>query len=207
MVEEILAMASPILATFSVEEAIAVLLPLVLFVAGTVIYAVFIFTFYRFIAKRDIIKLDISGSSFGKFIKRVFYLFEYVLLFPLISFASFMVLSVLLAFLAKGQTVDSIILASVALVSAVRVTAYYSEDLSKDLAKMLPFALLGIFLVDVSYFSLDTSISLLTKIPAAWHTLVYYLGFAIVLEFVLRIGHGIARWAGVGEAAVDAEEE
>jgi hypothetical protein len=82
-------------------------------------------------------------------------------------------------------------LVSIALVSAIRVAAYYSEDLSRDLAKMLPFALLGIYLVDQSYFEFEVSLELLKSVPEYWRLLVYYFAFIIALEFVLRILHNI----------------
>ena len=34
------------------------------------------------------------------------------------------------------------------LVAATRITAYYNEDLSRDMAKTIPFALLGIMIID-----------------------------------------------------------
>jgi len=83
------------------------------------------------------------------------------------------------------------LLVSVAVVAVVRATAYYKEDLSKDLAKMLPFALLGIFLVDVSFFTITSSLDVLKQLPANINLLVYYLAFIIALEFVLRIAYGI----------------
>jgi len=92
-----------------------------------------------------------------------------------------------LGFLGKNQTTESILLVSIALVSAVRVAAYYNELLSRDLAKMLPFALLGIYLVDQSYFEFEVSLELMKSIPEYWILLVYYFAFIIVLEFVLRI--------------------
>jgi len=74
-----------------------------------------------------------------------------------------------------------------ALVASVRVAAYYKEELSVDLAKMLPFALLGVFLVDISFFSVEHSKSILFSIPQYSETILYYLIFTIVLEFLLRI--------------------
>ena len=61
------------------------------------------------------------------------------------------------------------------------------EDLSKDLAKMLPFALLGIFLIDIGFFSWSASWELIREIPGLWKTMVYYLGFIIALELLLRM--------------------
>ena len=74
-----------------------------------------------------------------------------------------------------------------ALVASIRVTAYYNEALSTDLAKMFPFALLAIFLVDMSFFSYQGSLTTIKQFPLMWKQLIYYLGFTIVLEFLLRI--------------------
>ena len=150
-------------------------------------------------ARKNIFELDFtkyntsSHPLLKKLVGFIFYVVEYVLLFPVFTFFWFIVFSVLLSFMAKSQVVGNILLVSIALVSAVRLAAYYDEDLSKDLAKMLPFALLGIFLVDISYFSFSTSIETLKLIPSFWKTMVYYLVFAIVLEFILRIGYGILK--------------
>jgi len=182
---------------FSVATATDTLKPLVFYIIGVVIYSVFIFKFYRFIARRDIFELDLekyntaSLAWIKKFISMIFYFIKYVLMFPLLTFFWFLVLTALLSFLAKEQTLQNIVLISVSMVAAVRVTAYYNENLSHDLAKMLPFALLGVYLVDASYFILSKSLDAIVQLPSMWHVLTYYLVFAIVLEFVLRIVHGI----------------
>lgn len=181
----------------SIEEAFGVLRHLSLFVIGIAIYGVFVFKFYRFLAKKNLFKLDLSKydktrfSGVKKFFCFILYVAEYVLLFPLFSFFWFAVLTALLCFLIKNQPLSHILLVSISLVSAVRITAYYNEDLSKDLAKMLPFTLLGIFIIDISYFSINEAINILQQIPSMRKTLVYYLIFVILLEFILRIGYGM----------------
>ena len=59
------------------------------------------------------------------------------------------------------------------------------------MAKILPFALLGIFLIDLSYFSLTTSLRSVIQVIYTWQTIVYYLGFVILLEFSLRMASPI----------------
>lgn len=190
-------MVIPYLSELSMIEAKDLLIPLVIFVIGMTIYAIFIFKFYRFIARRDIFKLqlyrhDITEFAWLKNLFKIFlYLFEYVLLFPLIIFVWFAFLSILLILLSKGQTINAILISSMALVAVVRITSYYNQELSRDLAKMLPFALLGIFIIDVSFFSPSSSIELAKQIPSVWKNIVYYLLFAIILEFVLRIFYAI----------------
>ncbi|MDP2906545.1 MAG: hypothetical protein Q8O03_01250 [Nanoarchaeota archaeon] len=159
----------------------------------------FIFKFYRFLARKDVFKLDLkryNKTSFAflkKIISVIFYLIEYILLFPIFVFFWFIIMVVLFSFLAKSQPVNNILLVSIAVVGAVRFTAYYHEDLSKDLAKMLPFALLGVFLIDISYFKFSESLTVIQQIPSQWHVMLYYLLFIILLEFVLRISYTIVK--------------
>ena len=178
---------------FNISEAYNVLGSLGILLLEIVIYSIFIFKFYRFLASRDIIKVNYSlYSNVGlRFIRWIGYLLQNIFLFPVIVFFWFAILAMFLGFLGKHQTTESILLVSIALVSAVRVAAYYSEELSRDLAKMLPFALLGIYLVDQSYFEFTVSLELLKSIPEYWIVLVYYFAFILALEFVLRILHNI----------------
>ena len=153
-------------------QAYLILKPLVIFVLGMVVYSIFIFKFYRFIAKKDVFELNLKqyNKSSHPIIRKTFgiffYLVEYILLFPLFAFFWFAILTGLLSFLSKNSSIQEILLVSVAVVAVVRATAYYKEDLSKDLAKMLPFALLGIFLVDVSFFTITSSSDVLKQLPA-----------------------------------------
>jgi len=185
------------LSSLSLDEALVLFKPLVIFIAGMAVYAFFIFKFYKFLAKRDIFSLtfsyydDSSLAWLKNFMKAIFYVVKYILIFPVIIFIWFAFLSLLLMYLSKAQDIQAVLLSSMALVAVVRIAAYYSEELSKDLAKMLPFALLGIFIIDASFFSLEQSSKLIFQIPTVWKTILYYLLFAIALEFVLRILYGI----------------
>ncbi|MFH1650051.1 MAG: hypothetical protein ABIA93_05875 [Candidatus Woesearchaeota archaeon] len=182
-----------------VTTATAVLKPLIIFIVGVVIYSIFIFKFYRFLARKDIFQLNLEkheqekGAGFKKFMDTLVYLFKYILVFPIITFFWFGVLALLLSFLSKNADVQNILMIAMALVGAVRVTAYYNEDLSKDLAKMLPFALLGIFLVDVTFFNWDNSLNSILSVADYLQTIIYYFCFVIVLEFILRIAHGMRK--------------
>ncbi len=184
---------------FSMQEALRLIVPLAIFVAGMVIYSIFIFKFYRFLARKDIFSINLhkydrdGHAKRKKFFALLLHLFKYLILFPVFTFIWFIVLSLLLAFLTKAPTVENILLLSMAVVGAVRITAYYNEDLSKDLAKMLPFALLAMLLIDISYFSFPKSIEVLKGLPAEWNTMAYYLAFVILMEFTLRILYDIYR--------------
>lgn len=185
--------------SLSLQEAFVVLQPLLMFVVGMAVYSFFIFHFYKFLARRDIFELDLQKYNTAKlgllrkFISSVLYVVKYALFFPILTFFSFLVLALILTLLAKTPTAESILMISIAVVSAVRITAYYNEDLSRDLAKMLPFALLAVFLVDISYFSFSDAYAVLVQLPAKTKLLAYYLSFVILLEFVLRMVSTLVR--------------
>ncbi|MCX9013532.1 MAG: hypothetical protein OIN89_01845 [Candidatus Methanoperedens sp.] len=184
---------------FTLSEGYGLLSPILLYVAGMVIYAVFIFKFYRFLARKDIFELDLQKYNTLRFaflrktVRAIIHVFKFVLFLPILVFLWFGGLTVLLVFLAKEQPIENILLVSLTVVSSIRVTAYYTEDLSKDLAKMLPFALLGVLIVDASYFSLWNSIGVLLKLISMWKILVYYLVFLIILELALKIVSHVIR--------------
>lgn len=181
----------------NLAEAYAVLIPLITFIAGIVIYSIFIFNFYRFLSRKNIFELNLEKHNTSKYslIKKgmssIIYFFKYILLFPIFTFIWFAVFTILLLLLAKNQPVENIMMVSISVVSSIRITAYYTEDLSRDLAKMLPFALLGIFLIDVSYFSISNSIKVFLEISSLWRTFVYYMLFVIILEYVLKVTHPV----------------
>ncbi|MFH1786328.1 MAG: hypothetical protein ABH829_01590 [archaeon] len=190
---------APLIAeNFSTADAIAASRPLAAYVFAIAIYAIFIFKFYRFLGRKDVFSIDLakhSNTRFAgakKFFSVVFYVLKYLILFPLVVFVWFAFLALMLIFLAKSGTVEQIMLISVSLVGAVRVCAYYDEDLSKDLAKLLPLALLGVFIVDRSYFNFSNSVLTLLSLPDYWKLLSYYMVFIVSLEFVLRVLSGTA---------------
>ena len=186
------------LTALNVTEAYDILKPLFLFVIGMIIYAIFIFKFYRFIARKDIFKLNLNQYNrathpiIEKFFALIFYIIEYVLLFPVIVFFWFGILTALLTFMSPEPVIEHVVLISISVVAVIRIASYYKEALSRDLAKMLPFALLGVFLVDMSYFSFSSSYEVLKTIPSILNLLIYYLVFVIILEFFLRIIYLIA---------------
>ena len=181
----------------SLDEALELLSDVAVYVLGMTVYAVFVFRFYRFLSSQDMFQLDMSRyeQSSMKFVRKslqvFFYIVKYIIVFPVFAFFWFGVLTVILAFLSKGQSFSETLLVALATVSAIRVTAYYNEDLSRDLAKILPFAVLAVFLIDASFFSIGESLDILREAEKYTENIVYYLGFLVLLEFVLRIINAI----------------
>jgi hypothetical protein len=145
------------------------------------IYAVIIYNFYRYIARRDCFK-----PSKRKHTKTIGFL-KYFFLFPIVAVAFFLVFSLMLLFLSKDIRIDIVLSTSFAIILAIRITSYYTEDLSKDLAKMLPFALLGIFLVSPSFFEQGDIENKISLLPEFVNTALQFIIFLIIIEWILRI--------------------
>lgn len=199
--------------SFDLDHALELLSDVTVYVLGMTVYAVFVFKFYRFLATQDMFELDMSRyeQSGHKWIRKsnqvFFYIVKYIIVFPVFAFFWFGVLTIILAFLSKEQTFNETLLVALATVSAIRVTAYYNEDLSKDVAKILPFAVLAVFLIDASFFSIGESLDILREAEAHSENIVYYLAFLVLLEFVLRTVNAIATFiARVGQKVAELDE-
>ena len=119
------------------------------------------------------------------------YVAKYIILFPIFAFLWFAALTLILAFLSKEQSFADILRMALATVTAIRIVAYYDEDLSRDVAKILPFAVLAIFLIDLSFFKIGESLDVLKEAKDHTESILYYLGFLIAVEFALRVIYGV----------------
>ena len=177
----------------NIYDALDLLRPVSVYIGGMAVYAIFVFTFYRFVAARDMFALDLSRYEQARYqavrsvLHVVMYVAKYILLFPFFAFFWFAVITAILAFLAKDQSFSQVLLMGLATVGTIRVAAYINEDLSRDLAKMLPLAVLGIFLVNTSFFQIEESLALLDETMSHTDNILYYLVYLIALEFALRI--------------------
>jgi hypothetical protein len=150
-------------------------------VISIAIYAIVIWHFYRFIARRDCFKISPRRH------KKTIGFLKYTFAFPFVAFLFFAGFSLLLLFLTKNLSIDQVLSTSFAIIVAIRITAYYNEDLSKDVAKMLPFALLGLFLVDPSYFNWGTINTRISELPEFFTLMAQYILFIVLIEWILRM--------------------
>ena len=165
-------------------EAFQALFYLIIMIA---IYSIAIYHFYRYAARRDCFKPSMcKHSKFVGFCK-------YFFLFPFVAMIFFLGFSLILISLTKESSYDisGILSLSFAIIVTIRITAYYTEDLSKDVSKMLPFAVLGVFLVDSSYFSIETVMTRIATLPDYVNTIIQFLVLIILVEWILRISLNI----------------
>ena len=194
----------------ALQDALELLWPVLAVVLGMTVYAVFVFHFYRFVAARDMFRVNLSGrgdaggSLLGDLFRLVWWVVRFVVLYPAFAFFWLAVLTLVLAFLSEDRTLDSVLLIAMATVSAIRVAAYYNEDLARDLSKMLPFAVLSFFIVSTDSLDAVGSLAALGEVSEHRETIFYYLILLVALELVLRLLYVIFKFLfpGRGEAEV-----
>ena len=176
---------------------------LIIYTAAMVLYSFFVWKFYRFVSRREIIPINLERySAEGKrsHLKIGAYIASYMLLFPFFLFLWFFVYSFFIYFLARDIPTGTVLLISITVIVAIRVTAYYQEDLARDLGKLLPFALLAIFLTSPvfftdtgNYFSIDDLENRFFEIPLFTMEILKFIIYAIFVETFLRISFIIKR--------------
>ncbi len=183
-----------------------------------VIYSIFIWKFYKFIAKKDILSLDLNKYNksthpfFAKVSAGFFYFIEYIIILPFLIFFWFAIFTLFLIFLTQELEINTLLIISATIVAAIRMTSYYKEDLSKDVAKLLPFTLLAITILTPNFFNVERIINHLNQLPNFFGNIAYYLLFIIILEIILRFFDFIFSLFGLEEVheikeKIEKEEE
>jgi len=175
---------------FSSEPSLFVTLSF--FTAVIIFYSVFVYYFYIFLAKKNILELNLhkyssyENEKVMKFFAGLFHIIEYLIFLPVLSFFWFAVLAILILLLAEGISISTVLLISAALVASVRVTSYVSQTLSRDLAKMLPITLLAIAITKPGFFEVNSLLMRISEIPSLINSVPLYLVFIVVLELIMR---------------------
>ena len=186
------------------EEAFEIITPLALFIIGIAIFALFIYKFYLFVGSRDIFAkkgryadwkegLGVKTSK----IRRAFKVLEHIVIFPFVLLFWFIVFFLMILFLSKGYTVDMIMMMSMAILGAIRITSYFTEEMSMEMAKLLPLVILGMIVFDVSYFSFSASIDKLVAAvenPMIWKQFAYYFFFVTLLELFMHAVYALIKF-------------
>lgn len=155
-------------------------------------YSVFIWKLYRSISKKNFIELNLNQYNrsehafLAKTIAMFFYVIEYFLILPILIFLWFSMFTLFLIFLTNNLEIGALLIISAAIIAAIRMTSYYHEDLSKDLAKLFPFTLLAISILNPNFFSIERILNQFKEIPVFFNEILIYLIFIISLETILR---------------------
>ena len=180
-------------------------LNILLLVVIVVLYSVFIWKLYRFISRKDFLQLDLNKYNtsdhavYTHLIAGSLYLLEYIIISPFLIFFWFAVFAVFLIIMTQGNSILTILTVSTIIVSAIRITSYYDEDLSKELAKLLPLTLLAISLITPTFFQSGRIINELNRLPEFFGNIIFYLVFIFILETILRFLDFVMSLLGTGK--------
>jgi len=178
-----------------------------------VVYSIFVWKFYKFIAKKNILGLDLnkynksSHPFFTKLIAGMFFFIEYIIILPFLIFFWFATFTLFLIFLTEELDIQTLLIISATIVAAIRVTSYYKEDLSKDIAKLLPFTLLAVSILTPGFFNVERIFTQFSELPGFFNNIIYYLIFIIILEIILRFFDFIFSLFGLEEENKEEEEK
>lgn len=169
-------------------------LKLLMFVFGMLIYSIFIWHSYKKLARRDIFKIDLKkydlSEASHKTLKKVWsvllYILKYGVLFPFYVILWFFMFSIFLFLLGTGISAQNVIFISISYIATTRIASYYKEDLSNDLAKLLPFSLLAILITNPSFFSIDMVLQRFSQLTAFGSKIFEFLVFIVFLEWIIR---------------------
>lgn len=173
-----------------------------IFVIGIAIYALFVWYFYRFISKRNLLPkffYPLSNEQNISKIKFAGYVATYVGAFPLITFVWFIVLAFFVFFISKEMPFEISLFVSMTVIAVVRILAYYREDAAKEIAKMIPYALLSFFLTsavvyaDPNFFTDKELRAIPEKIIEHLPEIIDALVVIVLFEFSFRLGFIIKR--------------
>ena len=167
--------------------------PTLMAIIAIAVYSGFVFMFYRILAKKDLLTLDLSkyaddfGGKVKKYLRSVLFVIQYIVVVPILIAFWTLVLAVILTLLSDSSDHARNALIATSVVGAVRILAYWTEDLSRDVAKMLPFAVLGVYLVSSTSVQWSAFQELLESLPELAKSFFSSLVLLAILETLLRI--------------------
>ena len=165
----------------------------IFFTIGLAGFSIFIWYFYRFISRRELIprfhKKRTENVSKTKFL---LYVILNLTTFPIIVFVWFSLYSSLIFLLSNDLPFELIMFVSMSLIGTVRITSYFKEELARDVGKTIPFAMLGMFLTagtlfaDPNFLSTDRITEALIEFQNRIPGVVDAVIIVVVIEGVLR---------------------
>jgi len=173
-----------------------------LFVIGIAIYALFVWYFYRYMSKRDLfpkffyILENVENPSKAKV---AIFVAIYIVSFPIIIFLWFTVLAFFVYLIGEEMPMHLAIFVSMAIIAVVRILAYYREEASKEIAKMIPYAILAFFLTsaavyeDPNFFTEKDIGSIPSNFLENIEGIVLAVVIVSIFEYAFRIGFIVKR--------------
>lgn len=189
------------------------IVPLIFLVFVVFLFAVFIWHFYRFFARKNVVGINLveynpfehslTSSLFASFL----YLLENIIISPFIILVGFSVFTIFLLFVNETLTIQGILIVSAMIIAVIRISAYYRENLARELSKLLPISFLAISLSNPkSFLNFETLLLNLSKIPLFFDKILVYLTFIVIIEIIMRFFYYLFGLFGLEEVE-SAEQE
>jgi len=187
-----------------------------LLVVLIVVYSVLVWKFYKFIGKKNLIELNLNQYNqakhpfFIKFLAVFLYLIEYIIVLPFVVFIWFAGFASFLILLSNNLEIQTILFLSVTIISAIRMTSYipkHGEEISSEIAKILPYTLLAVLILDPNFFDFSRVLNHFGQLPALYSNILLYVSFIFGLELILRIFDLIFRAVGLHDEKTEEEGE
>lgn len=154
-------------------------------------FCVIIWKFYTVISRKNIFRLNLNKynkaghSIWEKALAGLLYFLEYVIIIPFLIFFWFVFFTLFLILMTEME-MGTILIISAVCISAIRMTAYYKEDLSKELAIMLTLDLLVFAILTQGLFSIERIIGNFAQLPVFFNSIIIYFLFIVCLEVIMR---------------------
>lgn len=123
--------------------------------------------------------------------------FLYILMFPLVSFAFFLVVACTMQAFNNPEItgggggiklqIEDILVIAMATVLAIRICAYVNETAADELAKVMPLGLLGLVLVTGGVDKVGDVVSNLLKLADKLDLILIFFVAVVLVEFLLRL--------------------
>ena len=163
-----------------------------------------IINIYRVMTRRDIFTLDLSrfeepeNPASRKALHFISYVLKYILLYPLISFAWFGILFIIVSIIATDREAKDLLLSAMLALALVRIMSYYSTTFARHFARFLPLTVVSILILDLRHIHIDLGL-LARGVVDEGETFFYYWIFIVLLELTLRAAEPIWRFLRLRE--------
>jgi len=177
---------------------------LFLLVILVVALCIIIWKFYTVISRKNMFRLNLNkykkpnNSPREKVIGWLLYFLEYIIIIPFIIFFWFAIFTFFLMIMTEIEMATILIISAIC-ISAIRMTAYYKEDLSKELAIMLTLDLLVFAMLTQGIFNFERIIGNFLQLSVFFNEIIIYLLFIVCIEIILRFLDFVFSLSGLAE--------
>ena len=157
------------------------------------LFFIFIWKLYHIICKKNLLELNLkqyntaSHPTLEKFVGTLLYFLEYIIIFPFFVIFWFFAFTIFIMLLAKGLDFSTVLTISTIIIIVIRITAYYKESLSKEIAKLLPFTMLVVAITEREFFNFELVFSRAAELPLFFENILVYIAIIVIVEIILRV--------------------